>query len=178
MIQSKKEPAESGQKEEYKKVIKRIENKPSRASYESKLDDSEVFRREIPKGYNKISDLRPSYEEAFREKLTTSGLEDKEIIDILIKNREKLKHRFQVELDFELDGVNSSTLTIRGLLPEDSQYVYSIVKEGDYVEYLSQLLALVEAGFESTFGSIGQGFTTPKKKEGRITGIRASYSFV
>lgn len=68
-------------------------------------------------------------------------------------------------------------MKIRGLLPEESQHLYSYLNLNQKVEYLSEILNHAQSSFESSFGSIGEGFTKPTKEEGRVTNIKITFDF-
>lgn len=163
---------------EMDRYVSRVSKFPKKSDVEKNIDNEQMVTGEVKSGTLNLNEFNQNYKDVFSQKVLKDGVMDDALFNVLLQNRFQLKHRFQVHFQVYIDNVNSSTLSIRGLLPEESQYIYSKINIGNNVEYLSKVLRELESSFESIYGSIGEGFTHPKKEKGKITDIKISYDFV
>lgn len=92
------------------------------------LDTEKVITGQIDSSYDIVNDLRPIYEDFFTKKMLEK---DKDMMQILIENRNKLENRFTIDIDIIAEEKGHiSTLTISGVLPEKTNFAFADLEEG------------------------------------------------
>ena len=106
------------------------------------MDNQTINQTEL-QAFDVVNDLRPLYSDLFRQKLVEG---DKQLIDILIENRQKMANRFNITIIVEAEGITgpAGEVKIQGVLPEDLEQAFAEIYEGAEVEYLGATLQQIE----------------------------------
>ena len=96
------------------------------------------------------------------------GTQDTKVLDVLYNNRDKLRHRFVMEITIELSDGNSYTYHCPTLLPEDVQDLRDSVVPGIGQVIDSTILRATEDAIRNRTNGNGGQMTMPGKDEGSI----------
>ena len=156
-----------------RKAVNVISKQKSVEDFNGKIDNSVVNETSVNVNVN-LGELKPYYTKLFSE---NAKLNDPQILEILIENRHKLKNRFNHEIKLYEKGKIVGMVNISGVLIEDLKDTYMFVNEGQTIDYLSQVLPLIEQHFKSQHGAIGGSSTTFNIKKVTIDEIRFNSSY-
>lgn len=122
------------------------------------LNNNIVGQAPVPVSEN-LNVYRTTYEKLFSEKV-----QDRELVQILIENRERLRHRFSINIIIMDDQGTAGNLQVSGVLPEEGNLIREYIKEGQETQYLSSVLASALGAFKSQKGAIGGSFNAYREK--------------
>lgn len=165
------------QQTEYKKTINNFESMPKVKNY-TNLINNKVLNRVQFQPTSDLNQLRPLYEKL----ITTNGkLDDPEIMNILIENRNKLQHRFNAE--FTLKGEKNGVIAkiyVQGVMLEQSHAIYEYFSIGESVNTttLGEKCSEFTSFMRENYGAIGGSSETKMpKKEDKINDIIVEVDF-
>lgn len=146
---------------EFEHAVKEYNKKGQLKTYEDKLDKTTINKIEF-EPTPELGQYRNTYKQLLMSK---AKLDDPEILDILIENRNKLRHRFSATITIYTNtGEIAAEIAIEGLLIEELSLLDTYFTEGQKTEYLSEDISAFTSDFETRYGLIGTQSKVHKEK--------------
>lgn len=175
----KEEPEEEPEeindvKQEIKKVEERIKRNPTVKSVVERINQEGVNNIKNIKFDGNLGELKPIYQKIFTE---NAKLNDSDILDVLIENRDKLQHRFVIRIEvYSREGI-AGTLVVNGILIEHAQEINDILRIGMEIDYLREIFEQYLDYYKNNYGAISGDFEININKKFTISDIRIDASF-
>lgn len=165
---------ESDFDKQLREVERQLAGKPALRDIEGKINPDTLNSVGVQERLLDLSHVRPYYAQLFQE---NAKITDPEITEILIQNRDKLRHRFTIEYTFFDTNGEVAKLTIIGGLVEDAQHIHNLVKIGITYEYFKETLDTAINSFRMNFGALEGNHNYTDLKPVTITDIKTDVTF-
>lgn len=163
-------------------IRENIKKYPKRTTIEKGIDKSKHNVLRYTGILGQAPNIRGLYEKLFADQ---AKIRDNDILNIVIDNRDRLKHRISCLFTIMCDNQRSIRFEVTGILLEEADLIWEYLPEGQDIDwtdiraYIESILQLYREN-----GAIGAEIRTleqPKplsKKRYRVTGINYEFSFV
>lgn len=169
-------PLAKATKEDFGKTVKETKARTNIKKIEEKIQKEERNETIVPKG-----DILNKYHKVYRDLFVTKiqaegGLAD-DMLQVLIENRKKLRHRFVAEARIYGEQGHVGTITGVGILAEEMEKISSFVRKGEQWDYGQQQLKEFEKFLREHYKSYGTKIQIVDTRKTRISKIEIRMSF-